>query len=177
MIWIWSIPDKYTNKSIGEYINGSGTDRFVFREGKVIKVKVISPKIVFRCSEENLSDILPNSGQLIVVSNRVLEILREVCSQDIQVFDANVFIGEKRISNYYLINIVNTVQIVNKEASEYTAIKGRNPILYFKKIVYNTDDLGQFNLVRNADCPTHIFVSDYLKKRFEKEKIKGVQFN
>jgi hypothetical protein len=34
MIWIWSIPDNYPNKRIGEYVEGFGTDRFVFREGK-----------------------------------------------------------------------------------------------------------------------------------------------
>ncbi|MGG1674167.1 imm11 family protein [Neobacillus sp. NRS-1170] len=177
MFWIWAIPDKYPNKRIGEYIKGSSTDRFVFRQGKVISEAVISPKIVFECSEKYLSDVLPNSGQLIVVSTKVLDILQDVCPQDIQVFDANVFVGEKKIPNYYLINIVNAVEVINKEASEFTTIKGTNAILGFEKIVYKVDGLGQFNLVRNADYHSHILVSDYIKKRFEKEKIKGVQFN
>ncbi|MCM3667232.1 hypothetical protein M3204_22810 [Mesobacillus subterraneus] len=177
MIWIWAIPNTYPNKRIGEYIQDSGTDRFVFRQGKVISEDVIYPKIVFEYSEKYLSDVLPNNGQLIIVSKKVLEIMEDVCPQDIQVFDANVFVGEKRISNYYLINIVNAVEAINKEASEFTSIKGTDAILNFNKIVYKTDDLGKYNLVRNADYRSHILVSDYIKDRFEKENIKGVQFN
>jgi len=177
MIWIWSIPDNYPNNRIGEYIDGSGTDRFVFREGKIIHQEVISPKIVFECAEKHLSDVLPNSGQLIVVSQRVLEILNEVCLQDIQVFNAKVINRGKRIQNYYLINVVNSVQVIDKEASEFKTIKGSDAILGFKKIVYKTEHLGSFNLVRNADYRSHILVSDYLKDKFKKEKITGVQFN
>jgi hypothetical protein len=125
-------------------------------------------KILVRC--------LPNSGQLIIVSKKVLDIMQDVCPKDIQVFDANVFVGEKSIPEYYLINIVNDVKVINKEASDFTTIKGTDAILSFEKIVYKSDDLGQFNFVRNADYRSHILASDYIKDRFEKENIKGVQF-
>jgi hypothetical protein len=177
MIWIWSIPDNYPNKRIGEYVEGSGTDRFVFREGKLIHDKVVPPKIIFDCAEKHLINILPNSAQLITVSKRLLKILNDVCLKDIQVFNANVFVGGKRITNYYLINLTHIVEVVNKKESEFTTILGTDAILSFEKIVYKNDNLGQFHLVRNSDYRSHVLVSEYLKNIFEKEKITGVQFN
>jgi hypothetical protein len=106
MIWTWSTPDKYPNKRMGNYVRNSGTDRFVFREGKVITKEIIAPKIVFECSEKYLYDVLPNSGQLIVVLKKVVEIMEELCKHDIQVFNANVYVGKKKIPNYFLIRIV-----------------------------------------------------------------------
>jgi hypothetical protein len=63
MFWVWSIPDYYPNKRIGEYIEGTGTDRFVFRRSKFIKEEVIPPKIIFECVEKYLSDVLPKKGK------------------------------------------------------------------------------------------------------------------
>jgi hypothetical protein len=50
--WIRSVPEDYPNNIIGEYIEGSGTDRFLFREGKkLLKEEVVPPKIIFECEE------------------------------------------------------------------------------------------------------------------------------
>lgn len=177
MLWVWSIPEDFPNKRIGEYVKGSGTDRFVFREGRGLTEQIVPPKIVFECSEKDLNDVLPNSGLLLIVSKKVIDILTGICPQDIQVFEANVYIGEKKISNYYLLNIVNAVEVLDKSKSEYTTIKGTNAILKFKKIVYKFDVLpNNHHIVRNLDYKSHVIVSDVIKEVFERNNIKGVQF-
>ncbi|GGO00195.1 imm11 family protein [Saccharibacillus kuerlensis] len=177
MLWIWSVPEKFPNKKMGEYVKGSGTDRFVFREGRELTEQVIPPKIVFECLEKHLNDVLPNSGLLLIVSKKVIEILEGICPQDIQVFKANVYVGEKRIPHYYLLNIVNAVEVVDKDKSEYTTIKGTEAILNFKKIVYKFGVLpNNHHIVRNLDYKSHVLVSDDLRDVFERHSIKGVQF-
>lgn len=177
MLWIWSVPEDFPNKRIGEYVKGSGTDRFMFREGRELTEQIVPPKIVFECLEKHLNDVLPNSGLLLIVSKKIVEILAEICPQDIQVFEANVYIGENKIPNYYLLNIVNAVEVVDKSKSEYTTIKGTDAILNFKKIVYKFDVLpNNHHIVRNLDYKSHVLVSDVLKEVFERNNIKGVQF-
>ncbi|MEK4364028.1 DUF1629 domain-containing protein [Paenibacillus sp. FSL M8-0212] len=177
MLWIWSVPEKFPNKRIGEYVKGSGTDRFVFREGRELTGQIVSPKIVFECLEESLTDVLPNSGLLLIVSKKVVEILQEICPEDIQIFEANVYIGEKKIPDYYLLNIVSTIEVIDKTESEFTTIKGTDSILNFKKIVYKFDGLpNNHHLVRNQDYKSHVLISDDLKEVFERNNIKGVQF-
>lgn len=116
-------------------MNSSGTDRFIFREGRELTEQIVPPKIVFECLEKYLNDVLPNSGLLLIVSKKIVDILEGICPQDIQVFEANVYIGEKKIPNYFLLNIVNSVEVLDKSKSEYTTIKGTDAILNFKKIV------------------------------------------
>lgn len=50
MIWIWAI--KHPNNRIGEYIKGSGTNKFVFKQGKGISKNVISLTIVFEYADK-----------------------------------------------------------------------------------------------------------------------------
>lgn len=106
-----------------------------------------------------------------------MEILQEICPEDIQIFEANVYIGEKKIPDYYLLNIVSTIEVIDKTESEFTTIKGTDSILNFKKIVYKFDGLpNNHHLVRNQDYKSHVLISDDLKEVFERNNIKGVQF-
>ncbi|WP_046229087.1 imm11 family protein [Paenibacillus algorifonticola] len=177
MIWIWSIPENWANKRIGEYVENSGADRFIFREARKITEDIIVPKVIFECAEKYLYDVLPNSGSLIIVSENVVEIMEKICPNDIEIFDANVYVGDKKILNYFLINILHAVDILNKDESKYSTIKGTNAILGFDKIVYNHNDIPNHHIVRNADYRSHVLVSDELKEAFEQSKIKGVHFS
>lgn len=177
MIWIWNNPKSLPGKRMGEYVKNSGTDRFEFR--KVAKMdinSVLPPKVVFECEEKHITDILPNSGFLIIVSAKVLNILNEMCPNDFQAFEANVFVRDKKINNYYLINVLYEVEVIDKEKSIYSLITGTNAIRGFEKIVFKKVSLDGHEIVRNADYRSHVLVSDRLKEAFEKAKIKGVEF-
>ena len=177
MLWIWSVPEDFQNKRIGEYVIDSGTDRFIFREGRELTEQIVSPKIVFECLEKHLNDVLPNSGLLLIVSKKIVDILAKICPHDIQVFEANVYVGEKKIPDYYHLNIINAIEVLDKNKTEYTTIKGTDAILNLKKIVYKSDSLpNNHHIVRNLDYKSHVLVSDVLKEVFECNNIKGVQF-
>lgn len=177
MIWIWRIPNEWSNKRIGTVLKNTGTDRFEFLKGKTLdENSTVCPNIVFDCKEEFLFDVLPNNGALLIVSKRVLDIMEDLCKCDYQVFEANVFVGKNKVNGYYLLNILNLVEILDKARSVFTTIKNSNAILKFKKIVYKEEDLVNHSIARNADYLQHVVVSEELKEVFEKEKIKGVEF-
>lgn len=175
MIWIWRNPKTLSQNKMGEYIQDSGTDRFEFRKSIILDPNsVLVPKVVFSCNEKYLLDVLPNSGALLIVSKKALGILSDICPNDYQVFDANVFVGDKSIEGYSLLNILNKVEVFDMERC---LIKKRmGAITSIEKIVYKTDNLFGHDIARNADFASHVLVSDRIKEAFEKDKIKGVEF-
>ncbi|MCG1021467.1 imm11 family protein [Sutcliffiella horikoshii] len=177
VFWIWSVPEDYPNNRIGEYIEGSGTDRFLFREGKkLLKEEVVSPKIIFECDEKYLYDVLPNNGFLLIVSEKVIEILNENCPDDIQIFEASVYAKNGRVPNYFLLNVLNSIEVLDKVESKYTTIRGTDAILSLDKIVYKGNLEHHYHILRNKDYKSHVLVSDSIKTAFEKKRVKGVQF-
>lgn len=174
MIWIWRIPNEWSNKMIGKVLKNTGTDRFEFLKGKTLNENTtICPNIVFDCEKEFLFDVLPNDGALLIVSKRVLDIMDKLCKYDYQVFEANVFVGKNKVNGYYLLNILNLVEILDKERSVFTKIKNSNAILKFEKLVYKKENLINHNIARNSDYLQHVVVSQQLKEIFDKENIKG----
>lgn len=177
MIWMWNIPNTWPDKRIGTVNEETGTDRFEFLNGNVLdKNEIVSPDIVFECQEKFLYDVLPNSGSLLIISERLLNIMKNLCEDDFQVFKANVFVKNKKIDGYYLINIVNKIEVLDKQNSIYTTILDTDAILNLKKVVYKQDNLLNHHIVRNLDCLSNVLVSEKLKEIFDKEKIKGVEF-
>lgn len=177
MIWLWRIPNNWPNKRIGTIIEGSGTDRFEFGKCNRLKGKnVICPQIIFECEEKYLYDVLPNDGRLIIVSQKVLDILDDFCNGDFEKFDANIYVKNKKINGYYLINILNKLDILDKEKSSFDTIGDSDVILGIENLVYKYDNLGENNIVRNKNYLLHVLVSDKLKKIFDNLKIKGVEF-
>lgn len=175
MIWLWGIPNSYPDKRIGVYIKNSGTDRFEFLKGVTLDDKnIVPPRINFSCDERHLVDVIPSSGNLIIISEKVLNLLNDMCPNDIQPFKANIFVNDKQIEGYYLLNIINTIEVFDNEKCEFSKYMGA--ITSIKKIVYKTDNLSGHDIVRNAEFKPHVLVSDRLKSTFERKKIKGVEF-
>ncbi len=158
-------------------IKNTGTDRFEFQKAILLDAASTKcPDIVFECDKKYLSDVLPNSGSMLVVSRKVIDILESFCSKDFQVFEANVYVKEKKISGYYLLNLTSSLQVIDKEKSLFRTMKNSTAILKFDKIVYSVEDITNNDIVRNSDYLSHVLVSKRLKEVFEKEKIKGVEF-
>jgi hypothetical protein len=177
MIWIWRIPNKWSDNRIGRVLKNTGTDRFEFLKGKTLDENTTScSKVVFDCEEEFFSDVLPNNGALLIVSRRVLDIMDNLCKYDYQVFEANVFVAKNKVNGYYLLNILNLVEILDKTRSVFTTINNSNSILKFEKLVYKEEDLINHSIARNADYLQHVVVSQELKEIFKKENIKGIEF-
>ncbi len=177
MIWIWRVPEKWADKRIGNCVKNTGTDRFEFQKAIILNEEnTTCPNIIFECEEKYLFDVLPNSGSLLVVSRKVLDILKCFCPEDFQVFEANVYAKDKKITGYYLLNLLVSLNVVDKENSAFKTMKNSNAILKFDKIVYNVENILDFDIIRNSDYLSHVLVSTRLKEAFEKEKIKGVEF-
>ena len=122
------------DKRIGNCVKNTGTDRFEFQKAILLNDEnTTCPNIIFECEEKYLFDVLPNSGSLLVVSRKVLDILKRFCPEDFQVFEANVYAKDKKINGYYLLNLLVSLNVIDKENSAFKRMKNSNAILKFDK--------------------------------------------
>jgi hypothetical protein len=177
MIWLWRNPRNITQKRLGQYVKDSGTDRFEFLEAKKLPIDgTVAPKVQFECDKKFATDILPNGSGLIIVSQKVLRVMQEICRDDFQHINANVFFKNEQLDDYFLINILSKVDILDKEMSSFTLIKGTTEIMNIEKIVYSTNELNVCDIARNKDYLSHVLVSEKLKNVFEHERFQGAEF-
>jgi len=60
-----------------------GTDRFEFLGAKKLQIEnIVAPKVQFECDKKWATDILPNGSGLIIVSQKALGVLHDICRDD-----------------------------------------------------------------------------------------------
>ena len=180
MIKLWSIPSGWPNKQIGEIEKKKGTHYINFSIGKMLNAnEIVSPTFVFKCNKKNMYDVLPNSGLLPLVSERVISLLLPKFGDSFQFFPADVWNKGVNITGYYIINITKTLHIMDLKKSKYSTMKSLGypgKILEIERAVYKDDNLGIYGIVRNADYHQDILVDDKIIEIFKENKIKGVEF-
>lgn len=175
MIWHWRIPDYYPNKRIGNY-ETIKLDKFIFQECKYINGLTEKPIVKFNCKKEFLYDVLPNDKMLIIVSDKVKKLLMDHCEDNIQFIDVDIIVENEVLNNYFIVNILNQIDILDIKKSVFKNLLNTNAILSFRKIIYTKEDIMPFHIARNKDYHPHVLVSNELKEIFDKYKIKGVSF-
>ncbi|MFS2382148.1 imm11 family protein [Bacteroides fragilis] len=95
---------------------------------------------------------------------------------DLQFVNA-VIIDKKnnRNSDYYLLNILNVLPVMNKSTSVFEIKKyGKAEVMNIKRLYI--EGLNDHSIVRMAEHKSYIIVSDDFKKRCEEAKLNGINF-
>jgi len=180
MIYICMIPRNWANKRIGIVDDKMRTRYLEFQRGiKMDEDKIVSPVINFKCDKKYMYDVLPNNGGIPVVSKKVLELLLEKYADDFQYFKADIKNEGNDVSGYYILNVINKLNVIDMEKSKYStyAFMGlQDRVSNIEYIAYKWKDLGRYGLARNADYMRDVLVDDKVKELFIKNNIKGVDF-
>jgi len=175
--YLWKPLINYPNKWIGMYNDDKPPDRFIFFRGKFITEKLPKPIIDFVCPKERiekLGSIYTTTGSPIV-RNDVLEICADLFENQIQTFDVELHTENGVLNNYKLINILNLVEGVNFEESICDYFRD-GLLMGYSYLVLKENCLGNLNIARLKETPSQILVSEKVKERFHKHKIKGARF-
>ena len=158
------------------------TDRFIFFEGHWVQPKDFD--LIFHSAttleKQTQYDCIPNNAAVLLVNERALKILEDICPDDFQAFEATIISEEQihppfEVKDYKLINITKLVDALDVEKSEckyFTdgAVSGTN------KLALKENCMGPVHLARDKTLHSHILCSEGLKKAFTKAKIRGVKF-
>ena len=174
-IYLWVSPERYPFSREGIYNKKISPGRLLFFNCK--KVTEELPKIVFnfKCPSKFIENLgaIPNDSASPLVREDVLEILDDLIGDEIQIFDTEIHTKDGMLNNYKLINILNEVPGVNLDESICKYMTDEVTINGFKFLTLKENCLGKFNLARLEEQSSYILVSEALKERFEKNKIKG----
>lgn len=176
--YLWKSPKNYRNKWIGEYNRKLSFDQYRFFRGQFVTEE--NPKIIidFECLKERIEGFgsLVTSASSPIVREDVLEICADLFEGQIQTFDVELHTENGVLNNYKLINILNLVEGVNLEESICEYFTDKKTIRGYEYLVLKENCLGNLNIARLQETPSHIIVSEKIKERFHKHKIKGARF-
>ncbi|PHV09951.1 imm11 family protein [Chitinimonas sp. BJB300] len=176
MVYLWKIPDEYTENLIGEYDRTSSPDRFIFKKGEVLSSNLTMPVIKFDVSTEELLELddLANNAMIPVVSERLATVLTEFAPDDIQLIDVAIKTKNGELRGYKVLNVINKVTGIDKEQSRFTLVPGSDQIMSFRYLKYKSDCLKGNQLARDAEYSSNLIVSESLASRLIGINLKGV---
>lgn len=126
-------------------------------------------------------DVWPNNGVAPVVNQRVVDVMNNLCPDQVQFFpimlkNANSKMPVFANHDYFLMNICQTYNGVDMEKSTCTYFRDGD-ISGFNKLSFLESGHEQMpHIARLEMARSHIVVSSELVKAFKKAKIKGVKF-
>jgi hypothetical protein len=124
----------------------------------------------------NSYDVLPTYNAPLV-SNKFKNIFDNL-ADDIQYIEA-IIIDKKnnRNENFYYLNILNTLPIMDKNKSKIEYKKyGDAEIIVIKKLYITNGALKEHSIVRMEEQKSHIIVTEEFKNNYINAKLKGINF-
>ncbi len=175
MRFLWRIPDDYPEALIGEYLVATSPDRYDLRQGKTLGDMWGVPEFEFQASCEDLVkyDDLANSAMVPLVSSRVAEFLRHNCHELVELIPAKVMTKSGSLDGFYVVNVRNLGECVDKKKSRYLCIPGTDHPMKF----LNLEFLGSPDprmIVREKIYRGFVVVSDEFEKACYENQWKGV---
>jgi len=177
LIYLWRCSEDYPNRLYGRYNKQRGPNRFLFWEGNDRPKNLGTPEFFFEASSKHLGewDSLCNDAGLPIVGPRIIQILTEIAPDDVEFLDVQIATRQGELVGYKLLCILNAINGLDHERSEYTLIAETEEIGGFRRLEYVPSCLGDLQLARDAEYLPHILVGEELQERFVTAGIRGVE--
>ena len=125
-------------------------------------------------------DFLPTNKPALVVNKKIINILSEICPEDIQIFPATI-VSEKpkkltfENHDFWVLNLTKTVNVIDETNSIYQQLEN-TPLKIPKKLTFVENSMNNCHIGRQFNYTPHVIVSPELAAIFKKEKVTGVKF-
>jgi hypothetical protein len=156
---------------------GKTFDLTVFWKGKKFRGQIPDyVKLYIRKGDENLPapDLLPNPVSWCIFSRRMLDICWPLIKDDVQVFDAPIYLCDgTKIEGYKLVNPIRMLDCLDKELSEGIMEKDGN-VSYCGKLYIKEYNVGKHNIFRLSDWFPPVIISEELFQMLNGKGLIGV---
>jgi hypothetical protein len=177
----WVISEDYPGSYWFEYDRAVSPDHMLFLHGKPLDRLASRPtfRLDRSVSLRRLStfDCLHSDGA-IVVSARFADLLSAVAADDVQLFEADVYVRDVQIEGYKVPNISHLVPCLDMETADYEPLLSYLPDgpIRINKAAYVPASLGDRVVVRMLEDNTKIIAQRKLVAACEAARIKGIAF-
>lgn len=164
-IYIWGFPVAFPERKYGRYEKRNQLSYFRFLEGKLVSGSEV-PKISFDSKVEYLRkfDLLPHSGRIPLVSDALASALKEKVGDDLQLVRASLDCKDGEIRDYFLLNIIKLVKIVDLEKSEFVPIPGSTSPMSYNRAVMRDGVSAEFFMARDVNEVALVFLTEEMKE-------------
>ena len=157
-----------------------GIDQYHPLKGNLIQNWANDIKFYFNLIDgDRLTDYLSNNLGWFIVSTRFKDILTELGVKEIQYLAINIINSEdnKEVNGYYVANVLNVVDALNLENSDYSVVEFEGEKIYsIRKFAVNNDKVNNIDLFKLKGQEISLFASESLKALVDKNKITGCDF-
>lgn len=160
--------------------NSYGIQEYELCEGKIFNNWQKDIEFYFDYSEGSIAtDYLANDMQWFIVSKKLKDILDKV-NTNVQYFKIKIQEEKERqeIGDYYVANIINLVDSLCLEESDYfeTKIDGIGTIYSISKFALFENKIRENDVFKLNHQEIPIFVSERFKEIADKENVTGMEF-
>jgi len=168
------------NDAISYCYNTHGFEQYELKEGNLIKNW--NDKITFYFDPDEgdkLTDYLVNNLGWLIVSKKFIEVMNILKIRDIQYLPVKIvnLKNNEIINDYKVVNIINVVDGLNLESSDYSTIELDGEKIYsIRKYALKKNKIKDENLFKLKGDEIPIFVSNAFKDLIDKNNITGCEF-
>lgn len=174
------LDDSNGNDVVGHCDNTYGFEQYELSDGEYIHDWNKDTTFVFNPSEgDRLTDYLANNLGWFIVSTRFKRVLYDLNEDGVQYLPIKVVNSEDKtvLNDYYVANVINVVDAINLEYSDYSVINfGDEKIYSIRKYALNKKAIKINHLFKLKGFEIPIFVSELLKELVTKNNITGCDF-
>ncbi|WP_349407789.1 imm11 family protein [Pseudalkalibacillus sp. SCS-8] len=174
------LDDSNENDVVGHCNNTHGYEQYELSNGKFIQDWNTDITFVFNPSEgDRLTDYLANNLGWFIVSTRFKEVLCDLDEDGVQYLPVKVVNSEDNtvLNNYYVANVINVVDAINFNHSDYSVISLDNEKIYsIRKYALDKNEINMNHLFKLKGLEIPLFVSESVEKLVTKNNITGCDF-
>ncbi len=149
-----------------------------FTGEKIDQKKLPNPIIYNTDSSMNPEDFPLHSDSSFLVSDKILNILKALEIVGFDYYPAKIIKSKKKIyNNYYVLNILNVLDCLDKEKSKFK-IKEFGPakVYMFKKISFSEDKIPKDVKIFRINESTNVFINQEIRDAFINAVVTGAEF-
>ncbi|MFD1359008.1 imm11 family protein [Fictibacillus halophilus] len=160
--------------------NTHGFEQYELSEGKYIHDWNKDIAFLYNPSEgDRLTDYLANNLGWLIVSTRFKDVLCELNVCGVQYLPVKVInsADNTTLNNYYVANVINVVDAINLNYSDYSVINLDDEKIYsIRKYALSKNDIKMNHLFKLKGFEIPLFASESVKELVTKNNIKGCDF-
>lgn len=174
------LDDSNDNDVICRCDNTHGFEQYELSEGKSIQEWNKDIIFLFDPSDgERLTDYLANNLGWFIVSTRFKDVLCELNVGEVQYLPIKVINSRDKaiLNNYYVANVINVVDAINLDHSDYSVINLSDEKVYsIRKYALSKNEIQMNHIFKLKGFEIPLFVSESVKELVIKNNITGCDF-
>lgn len=168
---IWQLDCDVNNYDSFYWVDGADVDFIQSFDGRTHKTTVFGKRVEFY-KKLPIGNIVGLASNIPIFDEKAWSVLEDLIKDEVELLRI-----ELTGKIYYAINVLNVLDCIDYDRSEYKTFRDGKRIMAFTKYSFRQDIVKGYNIFKITDEPMRCpFVSDVFRKRVKDSNLKGFAF-